>query len=140
MNGQTAVSSALGPLARSISDLRLIMKQILAMKPWLFDSRVVPLPWRPEEDVRVRERAQTGRLAFAVLWFDGIVQCHPPIQRAMKEIVEKLQRQGHQVRIHEKRIVSDTNSTKVIEWKPPPHSEAFNLLVLSPPMATKQLH
>lgn len=97
MNGQTTVSSSVGPLARSVSDLRLIVKQILAMKPWLSDAKVVPLPWRPDEDAKVQEYFHTGGLVFGALQFDGIVQCHPPIQRAMKETIEKLRRHGHQV-------------------------------------------
>ena len=102
MEGQRTVSSVVGPLARSVSDLRLILKQILAMQPWLFDSRVVPLPWRSEEEAQVREHAQKGGLAFGVLRFDGTVHCHPPIQRAIEETVGKLRQQGHQVRRRDK--------------------------------------
>ena len=102
MLGQTTVPSSVGPLARSVSDLRLIVRQILAMQPWQFDPRVVPLPWRSEEEAKVQEHAQTGRLAFGVLRFDGIVRCHPPIQRGIEETVEKLRRRGHQVRGRDK--------------------------------------
>ncbi|KAF2117414.1 amidase signature domain-containing protein [Lophiotrema nucula] len=113
MDGQNTVLSVVGPLATSVSSLRLVMKALLAQKPWLHDPFVHELPWRHEQEKEILEltgaigdASKVGRLSFGVFKTDGIVTPHPPVRRAVDIVVKALQDLGHEV----------------IEWKPPPHN------------------
>lgn len=107
MDGQNTVLSVVGPLASSARSLRLATKTILATKPWLHDPLVVEMPWRKEQEQRVLDVAsgKGGTLSFGVLRHDGSVTPHPPVSRAVEELVRKIKALGHEV----------------IEWKPPSH-------------------
>lgn len=72
------------------------------------DPKVVELPWRTE----LFEQGASNKKTFAYLEFDGLVMPHPPIQRAIKETVSALRRQGH----------------KVIPWKPFEHSRGVKMI------------
>ena len=74
-----------------------MMRAILAMEPWMDDPKVIPLPWRKAEENSVLERARTSGLVFGVMEWDGVVKPHPPIQRTIKQTVEKLRLEGHEV-------------------------------------------
>ncbi|KAI7782460.1 amidase [Diaporthe eres] len=89
MSGQEAVQSVNGPLARTIDDIILEAKTVVDAQPWLHDPRMVPLPWR---DVTLPEK-----LKIAVMWNDGIVTPTPPVSRALRTTVEKLQAAGHEI-------------------------------------------
>lgn len=89
MSGQEAVQSVNGPLARTIDDIILEAKTVVDAEPWLHDPRMVPLPWR---DVTLPEK-----LKIAVMWNDGIVTPTPPVSRALRTTVEKLQAAGHEI-------------------------------------------
>ncbi|KAI0314320.1 amidase signature domain-containing protein [Amylostereum chailletii] len=114
MEGQETVSSVIGPMAHALPDLGLMMESLLAMRPWMHDPKVVELPWRPSlfEAAVVQGSENKGGLVFGMLKFDGVVMPHPPVLRAMEEVKEKLKAAGHEV----------------IEWIPPPHSEAFGII------------
>ena len=89
MSGQEAVPSVNGPMARTIDDIILEAKTVVDAEPWLHDSRMVPLPWR---DVVLPER-----LKIAVMWDDGVVTPTPPVSRALRTTVEKLEAAGHEI-------------------------------------------
>ncbi len=97
MEGQNIVPSVMGPIAHSPADLGFITKLILDAEPWQSDPQVIKLPWRSEEQTEIRERAKTSGLCFGVMKWDGLVMPHPPIQRVIEEMVEKLKKQGHEV-------------------------------------------
>lgn len=134
MEGQNVVPSVVGPLAHNPSDLRFLVKVILASKPWLRDPNVMPLPWRVEEQQDVHNRAQESGLCFGVMRWDGMVMPHPPVQRAIRETVANLKAQGHEVRLPifgsdcgiriKLRLIE-----QIIDWAPPSHAEAFGILV-----------
>ncbi|KAF7896646.1 uncharacterized protein EAF01_009049 [Botrytis porri] len=99
--GQTLIPSSVGFLSRSIEGLDLVMSSLLYTSPWLRDPAVVPIPWRREN------RPQDGkRLRFGIFWWDGMIQSHPPVTRALKMVVTALENAGHEV----------------IDWCPPSHS------------------
>lgn len=89
MSGQEAVQSVNGPLARSLDDIELEAKTVVAAQPWLQDPRVVPIPWRKVE--------LPEKLKIAVMWNDGMVIPTPPVTRALKATVDKLKAAGHQI-------------------------------------------
>jgi len=102
--GQEAVNSVNGPLARSLEDVMLWAKAVVDSKPWMMDPKMLPIPWRSVE--------KPTKLKLAVLWSDGIVTPTPPVQRALKETVEKLKSAGHEI----------------VDWNPKLHAEGVSLL------------
>ncbi|KAG8418679.1 hypothetical protein J3459_012135 [Metarhizium acridum] len=54
-----------------------------------FDVSCAPVPWR---HVPVSEE----KLVFGLLTYDGVVTPHPPVLRALKEAVQKLEAAGHE--------------------------------------------
>lgn len=76
-------------MGHSPRDLKVYSKTIIDTKPWLFDPKVAPLPWRPIELPR--------KLSFAVIKTNYIVNPLPPIQRGMEITIEKLQTAGHEI-------------------------------------------
>ncbi|KAK0515032.1 hypothetical protein JMJ35_002411 [Cladonia borealis] len=112
MEGQNIVESVVGPIAHRPSDLQLMMETLLSSKPWERDPCVLPLPWREIEQVEIGRRARTSGLCFGVMRWDGMVMPHPPILQAIDKIVTRLRENGHEV----------------VEWMPPSHAEAFEIL------------
>lgn len=97
MEGHTTVESVIGPIGHNISDLRLVLKLILEMQPWLADPKVVRLPWRQNEEDATSSKAESRKLVFGVMHSDGFVQVHPPVRRAIDEAVAALESHGHKV-------------------------------------------
>ena len=71
------------------------MKIVIGAKPWLRDPSLVPIPWR--EEVKNGDwgggwKGKDGeRLRVGVMYTDEIVTPHPPVQRALREVVSKLE-------------------------------------------------
>lgn len=93
MDGQNSILSVVGPIATTASSLKLITKAFLDQNPWRIDPLVHEIPWRAEKE----REAQATKLAFAVIRSDGIVNPHPPVSRAIEELVKKLRTGGHDV-------------------------------------------
>lgn len=91
-------------MARSLADLTLFASTVVNSSPWLQDPKMLPIPWRTIESKK--------RLKIGVLWHDGIVMPTPPVQRALRNTVEKLQAKGHEI----------------VDWDPKYHAEASDLL------------
>ena len=104
MSGQEAVGSVHGPMARSIGDLKLWAKSVSDAGPWLRDPKCIEIPWR--------EVQLEGQLKIAVLWDDGVVMPTPPVQRALKEVAERLKNKGH----------------TVVDWSSGGHAKALELI------------
>ncbi|KAL5426941.1 hypothetical protein PMIN06_009817 [Paraphaeosphaeria minitans] len=103
--GQEAVMSVNGPMAKSLEDITFYSRAVIDAQPWLVDPKCLPIPWRPAE--------RKSKLKIAVLWHDGVVHPTPPVARALKETVEKLQVAGHEI---------------VGAWDPVQHPKALELL------------
>ncbi|KAI9047341.1 hypothetical protein LZ554_008788 [Drepanopeziza brunnea f. sp. 'monogermtubi'] len=103
VSGQEGIISTEGPLATSRSGIELLMSTYLSYEPWVRETALVPLPWRPV--------TLPPKLKIAILWDDGIVKPHPPITRALKEVKQKLEAAG----------------MDVVDWKPEGHDECWNL-------------
>jgi amidase len=104
MDGQNSILSVVGPLATSVSSLRLVIMALLSQEPWLHDPMVNEIPWRYEQEKEIYERtgsmrdaSKVGKLVFGVLKHDGLVSPTPPVRRAIDIVVEKLEGLGHEV-------------------------------------------
>ncbi|KAL8697489.1 MAG: hypothetical protein Q9201_007104 [Fulgogasparrea decipioides] len=101
----------IGPLSTSLEGVKLFMKTVLSGKPWLTEPSCVPIPWRDQESYLPTVSGR--KLRVAVLWSDEIVKPHPPVTRALREIISKLQ---------------DTPDIEVTTWKPYKHDEAWEII------------
>ncbi|KAK8072631.1 Acetamidase [Apiospora saccharicola] len=91
MPGQEAVQSVNGPLARTLGDLEVYCRAVVAAEPWNdADPRCLPIPWR------LPTPAPT-KLKFAVMWDDGMALPTPPVTRALRQTVAALQAAGHEI-------------------------------------------
>ncbi|KAI0887148.1 amidase [Annulohypoxylon maeteangense] len=89
MPGQEAVQSVNGPLTRTIGDLEFYSKTVVDAAPWRLDPRCLPIPWRSV--------ALPSKLKLAVMWDDGMALPTPPVTRALKHAVAKLEAAGHEI-------------------------------------------
>ncbi|KAI9712711.1 MAG: Acetamidase [Bogoriella megaspora] len=114
MDGQISILSVVGPLAPSISALRLATKSLLSQQPWLHDPLVHELPWRDEQEQEildiVNSLGASHKLAFGVIRQDDLVAPHPPVRRALDIVVGAMEKLGHEI----------------IEWKPPIPTKKIN--------------
>lgn len=108
MEGQETVHSVCGPLGHTAADIAYFVKSVLDQQPWFHDPKVVELPWASETLLS----GATGSKTFGYFDFDGTVMPHPPIRRAIKEVVAALQAQGH----------------RVVPWKPFDHARGVDLI------------
>ncbi|KAI1413850.1 amidase [Hypoxylon sp. FL1857] len=106
--GQEHVPSSVGPLARNLPSLTLVMKELIQMEPWERDARCAPIPWRGE----IFQSFRSTPLTIGLLTDDGVVRPHPPISRVLLSLVEKLRAAGHDI----------------VEWDADLHPECIQVL------------
>jgi amidase len=87
--GSIALESTLGPMARSFNSVEYFMRVLVDAKPWQFDAGVVKKLWESQKG-KVKEKK-----CFGVMWHDGEVRCHPPLERALRDSVRALKEAGH---------------------------------------------
>ncbi|KAL4260766.1 amidase family protein [Pleurotus pulmonarius] len=91
MPGQEGVLPVYSPMARTLEDLDTFWQAVMSMKPWKYDPSVLPIPWRkPDFEGRTA-------LKWAVIWDDGVVRPSPACHRALKTVVDVLQRNGDSI-------------------------------------------
>jgi Asp-tRNA(Asn)/Glu-tRNA(Gln) amidotransferase A subunit family amidase len=108
MSGQEQIVATIGPLSTSLEGCKIFLKTLIDAKPWQKEAHLLPLPWKEEKVFKSK------KLRVAVLWDDGVVKPHPPVTRAIKQIVEKLKQKGN---------------VEVVDWKPYKHDEAWDIIV-----------
>lgn len=81
-----------GPMATSLASIEMFMESYSSISPWTSDPQILPVPWR--KDLATPPRRP---LKISYVLDDGVVKCQPPIQRAMREMIEKLRIAGHDV-------------------------------------------
>lgn len=91
--GQEHVPSVVGPLARSLSSIIAVTKELIKSEQWLYDAKVHRIPWRQDEF----EDIQSRPLVIGVILDDGVVKVHPPTERVVREVCSKLEQAGHEV-------------------------------------------
>ena len=110
--GSGYIYGVIGPLSTSLQGVKLFMKTVLNYKPWVQDPTLIPLPWRDEHFKPPSERGK--KLKIGIIWSDEIVKPHPPVQRALREMVIKL---------------TKVKGIEVVEWKPYKHDLAWKIIV-----------
>ncbi|KAF4454957.1 hypothetical protein F53441_2614 [Fusarium austroafricanum] len=106
--GQEHVPSSIGPLARSLSSIYQLSKEIVLQEPWRIDCRCVPIPWRQS----VYDDTLKRQLTIGILNDDGVVKPHLTIKWALREAAVALKSAGHEV----------------IEWDPEFHAECIEVM------------
>lgn len=109
MAGQDHIIPVIGPLSTSLEGIKLFMKTVIAAKPWLTEPALLPFPWDEKKGLK----PPGAKLKIGVLWDDGVVKPHPPVIRAMKEVVEKLK---------------SVEDVEIVDWKPYKHDEAWAII------------
>ncbi|KAF4458309.1 general amidase, partial [Fusarium albosuccineum] len=89
MAGKETIASTPGPMTVDREALELFMKAALSSKPWRIDPSLTVKEWAPYTFDRP--------LKIAVQWWDGIVQPHPPMTRALREVAEACKKAGMEV-------------------------------------------
>lgn len=112
MEGQETITSTIGPMGHDIADLRWLMKMMLESKPWITDPKTLNMPWRNFDEAEIMVGAKDHALTFGVMKFDGVVMPHLSVLRAINTCTTALKSHGYEV----------------IEWDPPSHAEAFDIL------------
>lgn len=106
--GQEHVPSSVGPMASRLDTIYRSMKAIISLKPWEYDARCSPIPWRGEN----YEEAFSRPLVFGVLSDDGVARPHPPVARVLQQAVNALRSAGHEV----------------VEWNGDLHEDCIRLM------------
>ncbi|KAJ4176244.1 hypothetical protein NW755_014526 [Fusarium falciforme] len=86
MAGKEAIMSTPGPMTVDREALELFMKVVLSAKPRRIDPSLTVKEWTPHQF--------TKPLKIAVQWWDGVVQPHPPMIRALKEVSDACRKAG----------------------------------------------
>lgn len=101
MDGQTSIPCVIGPLATTARSLKFMFREVLNAEPWQHDPEVINMPWRDSQAQEMVDYAlgsgSQGRLSFGIFMDDGIVRPDPPVRRAMKMVVDALEKAGHSV-------------------------------------------
>ncbi|KAH0836011.1 putative amidase [Fonsecaea pedrosoi] len=90
-DGQESIRCIAGPLANSLEDIDLFESVVLGSEPWDEEISLVPLPWKNVAPPNVND------LTVGVIWEDGTCRLHPPMLRALRTAVSKLQNAGVKV-------------------------------------------
>ena len=92
-------------MGTSLDGVDLGFKALLSTQPWLNDPAVVPIPYRQDIYDAFLARgsanpASGGKpLKLGIVWNDGLVEPHPPIQRGLKILAEAVKNAGHKVKL-----------------------------------------
>ena len=94
LEGQDSLPSVLGPLSTDIGGIKLFMQAVIGQKPWLKDPLSLRKHWDRDE-YQLVEHGGGQKLAFGILWNDGLVIPNPPIIRALEMTRDALITAGH---------------------------------------------
>ncbi|KAK8043061.1 hypothetical protein PG994_013544 [Apiospora phragmitis] len=108
MAGCEAILGTIGPLSTSLEGVKLFMKTVVGGKPWLKSPNLVAMDWRDTTGL-FSER----RLKVAVMWDDEVVKPHPPISRALEEVVGELEK---------------SQNVEIVDWAPQGHDRAWSII------------
>jgi amidase len=93
--GQEYILAVNGPMSASLKSLRIYSEAVLSdqAKPWEFDHKCVPIPWRKNVIQPAGRKLRLGLIGAD----DGLVTVHPPVERALNMTKAALEKQGHEV-------------------------------------------
>ena len=87
-SGQECVVSSIGPMARSLQDVKYVTKVLVDLEGWNWDPKVLAVPWK-----------EVPQKKFVIgMWHScPELKPQPPVVRALEETKTALQREGHEV-------------------------------------------
>jgi amidase len=112
MLGQEQIVPVIGPISTSLSGVKLFMKVLIDAKPWLREPSLLPFPWKTEPQLPTSPGGGK-KLRVGVMYDDGVVRPHPPVLRAMKEAVKRLE---------------GVEGIEIVEWTPYKHDLAWTII------------
>ena len=103
--GQEFILAVNGPMARSLKSLQIYSAALLSetSAPWELDHKCLPIPWRKNTIQPAGRKLRLGIVGID----DGLITCHPPVERALNVTRKQLEAHGHEV----------------ITWDTPDHPE-----------------
>ena len=87
--GSAAFSASAGPMATSMRSCRFLLKSVVGAEPWKFDFGCDKLPW-----AGISPEIGGSKLRVGYVEDDGNFTVWPPMARALKSSIEKLERAG----------------------------------------------
>lgn len=84
------------------------METVLLAQPWLQEPALLPIPWNSSYHI-----SSQRPLKVAIMLNDGIVQPHPPITRALKNLASRL---------------ATLLNVTIVDWIPYLHDEAWAII------------
>lgn len=115
-------------MTNSMTGVKLFTKAIIDSKPWNQDPAAIRKEWSQNE-YELSEHGGGKQLCFAIMWDNGIVKPHPPLQRAMRMTKAALEAAGHKgvswfiyAIYHNWRTLC---CLSVINWDPHRHTEIY---------------
>lgn len=93
--GQEFILAVNGPMSRSLKSLQIYSEAVLSEKvaPWDYDHKCIPIPWRKNVIQPIGRKLRLGLVGID----DGLVTCHPPVERALNMTKKALEAQGHEI-------------------------------------------
>lgn len=113
MSGASAILSSIGPLSRTLEGAIMILKLSVDSKPWLKDSTFLNGAKWDNDPLKGMKQIRIG-----IESDDGVVTPHPPVQRAIREVQEKLE-QVKQV---------DGFELVLVPYKPYKHDHCWDII------------
>ncbi|KAI1205796.1 amidase [Annulohypoxylon truncatum] len=108
MHGAESILGTTGPLSTSLEGLRLFSKVIVDQKPWLRQPSLTAMDWKSSAEFFPDRKLRVG-----VIYSDNVVRPHPPILRALTELVAKLKQ---------------SSNIEVVDWNPWKHDLAWSII------------
>jgi amidase len=93
--GQELILAVNGPMSSDLKSLEIYSEALLSetTAPWLLDHKVLPIPWRKNIIKPPGRKLRLGLVGA----HDGLVHCHPPVERALGMAKKALESLGHEV-------------------------------------------
>ncbi|PKY06707.1 alpha-glucosidase [Aspergillus campestris IBT 28561] len=88
--GLPGLTTAAGPLANSLGDLKLFMSHVLGAEPWRYDATANAIPWPTGPSLQ-------SPLTIGILPEDSHFPLHPPVRRALESAIKALSAKGHRI-------------------------------------------
>lgn len=110
-----------------MSGIKIFTKAIIDAKPWTKDPLALKKKWS-EEEYYLSDHGDGQSLCFGMLWDNGIVRPHPPLQRAMEITKAALEAAGHKGKFWDcivMVLVVLTSCSIVIDWEPYRYLEIY---------------
>jgi amidase len=108
--GQNSIKVSVGPICHGMIDMQMLLKLLLAHPTLPYEPTCIAGSWS-------RTMPANQKLNVGIMSSDGVVDPHPPIQRALRETAEKLTAAGHDGRRFTKTEMLLT--MKVFDFEPP---------------------